>query len=62
MRSFVLFMFWVSLVASVLHALIMSISEYPRERETPLWSDVVSFVLILGQMVWAALVLWGGNQ
>jgi hypothetical protein len=58
MRTFVLVMFWIEIVAFFLQLIIMSTKTFPFNREETIGSATAKIILTAGFAFWAGFILW----
>ena len=58
MEFYVKVSFWVGVASLILRAIMMSVLEWPRQREQSLGSYVGEALLCLAFTIWAGIVLW----
>jgi len=57
MKAFVLVTFWLTVMGFVIRCVFILLDEYPRE--TTKGGDIVSNLVGMGFVLWAAYLLWG---
>jgi hypothetical protein len=59
MRTFMLVVFWLSVVKLACRLSLLSLGDYPRSITTSAAEDVLAAVFAAALLVWAGSLLWG---